>query len=117
MSSNIVASSLLLVTGVFIASVAQVLLKKSALIQREIRIRDYLNGYVLLAYALMFGSTLLSLLAYRALPLSLGMLLDATGYIFVTLFGALFFHEKITKKRLLALGMILSGIVVYAVCG
>ena len=100
--------------SVFISSVAQVLLKVAANKKYPSRIREYLNPLVIGAYALFFGSTLLSILAYRGLPLSLGPVLEATGYIWVTLFGVTLFREKMNGMKLLALCLILGGILVSA---
>ena len=67
--------------GVFISGMSQVLLKKSAGRQYSSAIREYLNPFVIVAYALFFGATLLSVYAYKGIPLSMGPILDATGYI------------------------------------
>ncbi len=108
------SSALILLFGVFISSVSQVMLKMAARREWPSRIREYLNPLVIGAYALFFGSTLLSILAYRGLPLSLGPVLEATGYIWVTLFGVTLFREKINGMKLLALCLILGGILVSA---
>lgn len=100
--------------GVLISSVSQVLLKKSAMKSHDSAIREYLNPYVIFAYALFVGSTLLSVIAYRGIPLSMGPILDATGYLWVTLFGVTLFHERLGGRRTLALALIIGGIVVYA---
>ena len=103
-----------MVLGVFIASVAQVLLKKSAQKDYGSAIREYLNWRVIFGYLMMISATFCTIFAYKVIPISLGMVLDATGYIFVTLFGVLIFKEVVTRKKLLALILIVSGIVVYA---
>jgi len=108
------SSALILLFGVFISSVSQVMLKMAARREWPSRIREYLNPLVIGAYALFFGSTLLSILAYRGLPLSLGPVLEATGYIWVTLFGVTLFREKMNGMKLLALCLILGGILVSA---
>ncbi len=54
------------------------------------------------------------IVAYRVVPLSFGPVLEATSYIYVTIFGVVFFKERITKKKLLALVLILLGIVIYS---
>ena len=100
--------------GVFVSSVSQVLLKKSALRGHESALREYLNPLVVVAYALFVGATLLSVLAYRGIPLSMGSILDAIGYVYVTLFGVTIFHERITPKKGLALALIVLGIVIYS---
>ena len=40
--------------------------------------------------------------------------LESTSYLYVTAFGVLIFHEKLTGRRVLALALILGGIAVYA---
>ena len=108
------SSALILLFGVFISSVSQVMLKMAARREWPSRIREYLNPLVIGAYALFFGSTLLSILAYLGLPLSLGPVLEATGDIWVTLFGVTLFREKMNGMKLLALCLILGGILVSA---
>ncbi|MBE6908327.1 MAG: multidrug ABC transporter [Ruminococcaceae bacterium] len=106
-----------MLAGTFISSVAQVMLKKAALKQYDSVLREYLNPRVIFAYVLFFGATLLSIYAYKVVPLSMGPILEATGYIYVTVFSVAIFHETIDRKKLLALGMIIVGIVIYAVFG
>ncbi len=100
--------------GVFISAVSQVMLKKSASKEHGSVVREYLNPLVVLAYALFVGATLLSVVSYREIPLSMGPILDATGYLWVTLFGVTVFHERMSGRRLAALALIILGIVVYA---
>lgn len=117
MNRRLLAYAALMLAGTFISSVAQVLLKKAS--QREYGSfwKEYLNIRVIVAYAIFFAASLLAIFAYRVVPLSMGPILEATGYIYVTVFGVLIFHEKLSTPKLLALGMILAGIVVYALLG
>lgn len=100
--------------GVFVSAVSQVLLKRSAGREHGSVLREYLNPWVVSAYALFVGATLLSVVSYRGIPLSMGPILDATGYLWVTLFGVTVFHERLGARRLVALALIIAGIVVYA---
>lgn len=100
--------------GVFVSSVSQVLLKKSAMREHDSAVREYLNPYVIFAYVLFVGSTLLSVIAYRGIPLSMGPILEATGYLYVTAFGVAIFHERMSVKKLVALLLIIGGIVIYS---
>ncbi|MBO4637546.1 MAG: EamA family transporter [Clostridiales bacterium] len=102
-------------TGVFISSVSQVLLKRSALNKHDSGIKEYLNPLVIGAYILFFGATLLSILAYRVLPLSKGAVIDSFGYVFITFWGVTLFRERLNPKRIIALILIISGIIVYSV--
>lgn len=117
MSKEALLYSLLLLFGVFISAVSQVLLKKEAAKEHSSFIAEYLNPAVITAYCMFFGSTLLSVFAYRGIPLSMGPVLEATSYIYVTFFGVKIFREKLDKKKLLALLLIIGGIAVYSICG
>lgn len=112
--SSTLTYALFALFGVFISGISQVLLKKSAGRQYSSAIREYLNPLVIVAYAMFFGATLLSVYAYKGIPLSMGPILDATGYVYVTIFGITIFHEKLNARRILALVLIILGIVVYS---
>lgn len=104
----------ILLLGVFISAVSQVILKKAAMKKYDSPILEYLNPMVIFAYMLFVGTTLLSILAYRGIPLSLGPVLEATSYLYVTFFGVTIFKEKINRKKLVALALIIVGILIYA---
>lgn len=103
-----------LLVGVFISAVSQVMLKKAAMRSYENKLLEYLNPLVIFAYVLFVGSTLLTVVAYKGIPLSLGPVLEATSYIYVTIFGVLIFKEKMNKKKVVALILILAGIITYS---
>ncbi len=114
MSREMLPYILILMTGVFVSAVSQVMLKKAALKTYDSPIKEYLNPMVIIAYLLFFGTTLLSVLAYKGIPLSMGPIIEATSYIYVTFFGVRIFHEKMNRKKYLALGLIITGIVIYS---
>ena len=103
--------------GTFVSAISQVLLKKSALTHHESVIREYLNPLVIGAYIMFFGATICTIVAYRVVPLSLGAVLETTGYIYITVFGVVFFREKLSVKKIAALGVIIIGILVYSMTG
>ncbi len=117
MNRQLLSYAALMLLGVFISSVAQVLLKKAADRQYDSVISEYLNIRVITAYAIFFAATFLSIFAYKVVPLSMGAILEATGYIWVTIFSVTFFHEKIEKEKIIALAMIITGIIVYSCFG
>ncbi|MBK6087618.1 EamA family transporter [Ruminococcus difficilis] len=106
--------SLIFVFGVFISSVSQIILKKAAQKEYPNKIREYLNARVIFAYIIFFGATLCSIWAYTVIPLSLGPILESAGYIFVAVLSWLFLKEKITKKKMLGLSIIIIGIIIYS---
>lgn len=99
--------------SVFLSSVSQVLLKTSANAAHENKAKEYLNPRVIAAYALFFACTLITVLAYRKVPLSLGAILEASGYIFVAVLGRIFLKEKIGKRKLFGLVVVLVGILIF----
>ena len=112
--SDRAAGILILLFGVLISSVSQVMLKLSAQKKYPTPLKEYLNPLVIGAYVLFVGATLCSVWAYRSLPLSLGPVLETTGYLYVTAFGVLLFHEKLNLRKVLALLMIIGGIILSA---
>lgn len=100
--------------SVLVASLSQVILKKSAMIHYETRLKEYLNPYVMGAYFFFFGSSLLTTLAYRGVPLTLAPVLESTGYIYVGILGMLILKEKLSRRKIIGNLLIVGGIFVYA---
>ncbi|MDO5573763.1 MAG: multidrug ABC transporter [bacterium] len=106
---------ILYLSSVFIAAISQVLLKKEAMKPHKSVIQEYLNPLVVIAYTFFLGTTILSMLAYKGIPLNLGPILETTSYLYITVFGVTIFKEKLTKQKTFALLMIITGIAVYTV--
>ena len=106
--------SLIFIIGVFISSISQIILKKSADKKYPSKIREYLNVRVIFSYIIFFGATLCSILAYTKIPLSLGPILESSGYFFVAVLSYIFLKEKISKQKMLGLSIIIIGIIIYA---
>lgn len=117
MSQTIVLYSLILLAGVFIGAISQVLLKKASLKKYDSPIREYMNPLVIFAYILFVGTTFLSIWAYKEVPLSMGPILEATSYIYITIFGVKIFGEKFNMKKIIALALIIIGITICALFG
>ena len=65
------------------------------------QVQEYLNPLVIFAYGIFFGTTLLGILAYKGMPVSLGPVLETTAYFYITVFGVvtvsythLYYEEK-----------------------
>ena len=106
---------LLFLISVMISAVSQVILKKSAGKTYTNKIREYLNIPVIIAYALFFMSSLLTVLAYPQVPLALGPVLETTGYIWVSVLGVLFLKEKIGRRKIIGMIIIVIGIIIFNV--
>ncbi len=103
----------LFVFSVFISAVSQILLKKSAMKKYESRLAEYLNVPVITAYGIFFFSALLTTLCYRYVDISLGAVLETLGYFFVMILGYLFLHEKITRRKLVGMFVVIAGILIF----
>lgn len=100
--------------SVFVSAVSQVLLKREALRPHENHLKEYLNVGVMTAYVLFFASTLLTLIAYKVVPLSFGPILEATSYIYICVFGYIFFMERLTVRQIFGIACIIGGVFVYS---
>lgn len=109
--------ALIFLFGVFISACSQVLLKKSAAKHYDSCVQEYLNPFVITAYVIFVFAVFLSAYAYRGIPLSMGAVLETTSYLYVAVFGSMFFDEKISKQKILALVFIVSGVLIYVIYG
>lgn len=98
--------------SVFIASVSQILLKKSSMKQYDYKFGDYLNPYVICAYGLLFFSMMLTVFAYRGVDLKTGPVIESSSYIFIAILSAVFLKEKISTKKKIGLLVIVAGVVI-----
>lgn len=112
--SELAIYSAIMVSSSLIASVSQIMLKKSAQKQYASKLSEYLNPLVIIAYVLFFATTLISMYALKVVPLSMSPILEASGYIFVAVLSYIFLKEKMTKKQLIGMALIITGIVVYS---
>ena len=104
----------LMVFGVVIAALSQIILKKAAMKHYDVWYKQYLNLPVIFAYFIFFVSSLCSVIALKVLPLSLMPVWNSSSYFFVTLFAYLIMKEKPNRKKLIGLGVILVGIVIFS---
>lgn len=102
------------VASVLIADISQIILKKAAVKEYDKWYKAYLNVPVVFAYFLFFLSTICSVISLRRLPLSLSPVWQSMGQIFVAVLSYLFLKERITKRKLLGITVIVIGIVIFS---
>lgn len=100
--------------SVLISSISQVILKTSANEEHDNKVKEILNFKVIFAYGLFFAATLLTMLAYRKVPLSMGAVLETTGYVYVAILGRFVLKEKLDKYKICGNLLIIMGIVIYS---
>jgi Membrane transporters of cations and cationic drugs len=115
MMSKVFIYSLIIICSVFIASISQILLKKSTQKEYSSKLKEYLNPLVIIGYSLFFGCTLINVFALKYVPLSLAPILESSGYIFVSVLGYIFLKERIGKKKFIGMLVILCGIFVFSI--
>ncbi len=101
--------------SVFISSCSQILLKKGANRKYKNIIEEYLNPLVIAAYSIFLLSSFLTMYSYKYVPLSIGPMIEAVGYVFVAVLGRIFLKEKINRKMALGMALILIGIVICSI--
>lgn len=103
----------LMFTSVIIASLSQVLLKKSAKRTYDTFIKEYMNPYVVVGYVMMVFSTVLTILAFQGLEYKNGPIIESLGYILIMFLSLFFFQEKITVRKVIGNLLILIGIMIF----
>ena len=107
---------LMMAGGVFISSISQILLKKSALVNADSMSfkAQYINKLVIGGYALLFIAMLIPLYVYQFMELKYGAVVESLGYVFVMILSSLVLGEKITKKKLAGNVLIIIGIALFS---
>ena len=113
--SNNYAFLFLFIFSVFISSCSQILLKKGANKTYKNIIEEYMNPLVIGAYSIFLVSSFLTMYSYKYVPLSIGPMIEALGYVFVAVLGRIFLKEKINKKTAIGMALILIGIVICSI--
>ena len=99
--------------SVVIASFSQVMLKLGAGKTYSSKIREYLNVYVITGYGMLFVSMVLTIVAYSGLSYLSVPVIEAVGYGLVPVLSYFIFKEKLTKRKVLGILFILTGIFIY----
>lgn len=100
--------------AVFVASASQILLKQSAQTEHKNILMKFLNWRVILSYALLLGTTVLNVFAYRGIELKTLPMIEATGIIWVTILAASLLGERPSKRAILSIVITIVGIIVFS---
>ena len=105
---------IIILLSVFAAACAQMLLKQGARKEYASWWKQYINPWVIGGYAIMMGSLVLNVWC-----MSKGVLvkevstIESLSYLFVPVLALLLFKEKLTKRKICAIGIIILGIVLF----
>lgn len=101
---------IIFISASLISAFSQILLKKAASVTYSSWIYEYLNVRVISAYAIFFAATILTVYCYKVVPLSLGAMLEASGYVFVTILGRIMLKEKVSKRKIAGMALVIAGV-------
>lgn len=105
---------LIVIANVFMAAIAQMLLKKGATLPHSSFIMEYLNPWVIGGYALMGISLLVNIFAMaHGIQIKEISIIESLSYLFVPCLSWLIFKETITLRKGISIGIIIIGIIVF----
>jgi drug/metabolite transporter (DMT)-like permease len=105
---------LLVVFSVLSAAGAQMLLKQGARKDYSSFWRQYLNIWVIGGYGIMGMSLLLNIFCMsHGVQVKEVSIMEALSYLFVPCLSFLFFKETITWRKAVAIGVIMTGVIVF----
>ena len=105
---------LIAICVVFIAACAQMLLKQGARQAYTPWWRQYINPWVIGGYAVMFAAMVANIWCmHRGLQLKELSIIESLSYLFVPVLSWLLFKEQITRRKALAITIILIGVIVF----
>lgn len=99
--------------AVILSSVSQMLLKKAAGIKYNNALREYLNPWVISGYMLLALSTICVIFAFKGVDFKNGPVIESLGFPLVMILGRIFYGEKLTRNKLMGMGLIMLGVVIY----
>ena len=104
---------LAMLAAVSLSAASQMMLKKAARTEWPSALREYLNVWVIGGYGLLVCSMLCVIFACRGLEIKNIPVLESLGFPLVMLLGRIFYGEKLTRGKLIGMGLILLGILVF----
>lgn len=106
--------SVVMVCAVFVASLTQILLKKSADAEHKNRLFEYLNKKVVGAYVIFGSVAMVNMYVLRFIPLSLAVVLESFAYVFVPVLSIVFLKERMKVRQLVGVLVIVIGIYIFS---
>jgi len=105
---------ILVVISALMAVVSQMMLKQSARIKHASWWREYINGWVIGGYTIMVLSLAVNLVAIHLGVLAQEVsIIECINYLLIPLAAWMVFKEPINKRKALAIGVIIIGVVVF----
>ena len=105
---------ILVISSVFLAACAQMLLKQGARQRYAHWWRQYANGWVIGGYAIMFGTMVMNIFAMsKGVQVKELSIIESMSYLFVPALSFMIFKEKLTWRKIIAIAIIITGVIVF----
>ena len=105
---------LLVIISALMAVVSQMMLKQSARLPHANWWREYLNGWVIGGYTIMVLSLAINLWAIHLGILAQEVsIIECINYLLVPVAAWFIFREPLTRRKMIAIAVILTGVVVF----
>ncbi len=101
--------------SIVLASISQILLKTAAKITNKGFIWDYLNSKVIVAYTILFITTIISVLALRYIPIYVAASMEALSQGSIAILGRVVLKERITKRKRWGIMFIMVGVAIVCI--
>ena len=106
--------ALVAIFSVFTAACAQMLLKQGARKGYTPWWRQYMNGWVISGYGILFATMVVNIWCmHNGLMLKEISIIESMSYLFVPALSWLIFKERITWRKGIAIGVIISGVIIF----
>ena len=102
-----------LIGSVLVAAVSPGFIKKGALHHYDSWIREYFESVGITGYIFDVRLRVLSIMGLRGVDFFNAPVIDSLGYVLVPVCGAVFFHEKLTARKLVGICCIVLGMAVF----
>jgi len=110
---RIILQASMVISGVFISSLTQIILKTSAKKKYTNILYTIVNYKVILSYIIFAGVLAVNIYTVRnGFQVKDIALLESLGYVFVPLLSMIILKEKISKRQILSMLLILSGVII-----
>lgn len=107
---------LIVILSVFSAACAQMLLKQGARQNYVGFWRQYLNPWVIGGYTIMACSLILNIFCMsRGIQVKEVSVIESMSYLFVPVLAFMLFKEKLTMRKICAIAIIISGLILFFV--
>lgn len=105
---------IIVIFSVFAAACAQMLLKQGAKKEYGTWWQQYVNGWVISGYVVLFGSLLINIFCLgHGVQVKEVSTIESMSYLFVPCLSFLLFRERITWRKVCAIAVIITGVIVF----